>query len=141
MYCAASARMFSTDCRLQDDCTDYWLWPVVAAFALFAAAYFMFKPTMFLFLWKHTFCFTKTKLIEAANNENVGCDPGYVKVIFYFYQIARYLMIIRLTQLLNDTRTIMKVVVISNFRVQSIHEGLGPPLQGYPLLESNFPVS
>ena len=99
--------LFSTRCRSQDDCTNYWLWPVIAAFALFAAAYVVFKPPMLSLIWKHTFWFTKTNSNVAANNEDVGYDPGYVKVVFYFYRIARNLMITSLTQLLNDTHIVM----------------------------------
>ena len=79
--------LFSAQCRASEDCTDYWFWPV-ALFYTLAFALFL--------LWKsHITCYVMKLLPWRQSTQGGHCSGdlasdggGYIKVIFYFYQVA-----------------------------------------------------
>ena len=121
---------FSARCRASEDCTDYWFWPVALFYSLAFA----------LFLrWKNPIIRSMKKLLPWGLSTQ-GTHPcsdaasdggGYVKVIFYFYQVASLLFVSEGTGIhLAERYLLAPVIGWFNFRPISSDQGLVCPVRG-----------
>ncbi|EDO49986.1 predicted protein [Nematostella vectensis] len=98
--------LLSSECMPREACTDTWFWGVAIVFSLLMALYLIVKPPVFGFLLRHIFwvrfqlrdeaCVTHDKTCvthDVSKYPGVTYDKGYLKILFYFYQVASLLLV------------------------------------------------
>lgn len=129
---------FSARCRASEDCRDYWFWPVALFYSL-AFALFL--------LWKNPIICSMKKLLPRRLSLQ-GTDPcsdaasdggGYVKVIFYFYQVASLLFVSEGAEIHLVKRYLLTPVIgWFNFKSISLDGGLVCPIHGLTVVSKMF---
>lgn len=139
-----SETLFSTACRLNEDCNDTWFWPAAILYTLLVAIFFVTKPPIVPFLVSHIFWFKKTKGeenmnekrsedMQRKNSDQKSADEGYLKVIFYFYQVANLLFTSTTGQTIQG-HFLVPFMAIFNFQVRTSSSGLGCPFPGLTII-------
>ena len=89
--------LYSTSCRKKDKCKDHWFWLASVIYVVVFAVYFVFKPPIFSKLYKETLWFKKAPVNACVQplppEEMDELDSGYLKIVFYFYQVAELVII------------------------------------------------
>ncbi|EDO47954.1 predicted protein [Nematostella vectensis] len=104
-----TATVLSPECIPRGECTDTWMWGVAVVFILLVALYLVSKPPVFAFLVSHILwgrseplddpCVTRDESGVTFEHDGVGKDPGlthdagFLKILFYFYQVANLLLV------------------------------------------------
>ena len=127
--------LFSSTCRKMSQCSDYFLWLVVILFSAGMAAYLLTKPPLLRFLSvQQILWFMKKKENRRPQEESCQTDEetddGYLKIVFYYYQVAELFMDDPLGDLLHQVPFIYIFVSACNFQVHSIYKGIGCPFAG-----------
>ena len=121
-----SEALFSTECREQGTCQDYWFWVYTAAYSLAFVFFLTFRKRLFSFLWRQIFWFRKDSESQTAH-----FDDGYLKIVFYFYQVVELLLI-------NDSEFLLSKLIpplsawfdLFNFQLRYFSERIGCPFPG-----------
>ena len=132
-----SETLFSTECRRNEDCNDAWFWPAAIFYSLFVATFLVTKPPVIPFLMSHIFWFKNTDSKENPkeksfedilkdNNNEITTDEGYLKVVFYYYQVANLLYISTTGQTVQG-HFLVSLLAIFNFQVKTSSSGFGCP--------------
>ena len=130
-----SEALYSTSCRKKEKCNDHWFWLATAIYVIFFAVYFVFKPPIFSVLYKQTLWFKKKRTGDAyvqtlPQEDDKEHDPGYLKIIFYFYQVAELVMIKSPEKALHMVPFIPSVIAIFNFQVKTVYGSFDCPFPG-----------
>jgi len=98
------------------------------------AVYFVFKPPIFSKLYKETLWFKKTPVNACVQplppEEMDELDSGYLKIVFYFYQVAELVIIKSPEDVLHVVPFIPTVIALFNFQVKTLDGGIGCPFPG-----------
>jgi len=122
--------LFSPECRANDFCTDYWFWPVALLYSL-AFALFL--------LWKNPIIRVIKRLLpwgQPTPDGHLGSDPsskggGYVKVLFYFYQVANLVFVSEGIEMhLAYSYLLTPIIGWFDFKAISSNDGLVCPFRG-----------
>ena len=122
--------LFSARCRANDLCTDYWFWPIAFLYSLTFAFFLLWKnPIMRLIQrvlpWRRT---PSGGHVGALSPLNSG---GYVKIVFYFYQVANLVFVSEDIEMqLADNYLLTPIVGWFDFKAISSNEGLVCPFRG-----------
>ena len=124
--------LYSTSCRKKEKCNDHWFWLMTAIYVVFFANYFVFKPPIFSALCKQTLWFKRNRTADdyvqtLAQKDDKKHDLGYLKIIFYFYQVAELVMIKSPEKALHMVPFIPSVIAIFNFQVKAVDGSVGCP--------------
>ena len=85
--------LFTTECVRAKDCTHSWYLVVFfLALTISFAFYLVKKPPVFEWVGKQL-TWLITRRAEENNQENVSPNYGFLKIIFYFYQVAGVLTV------------------------------------------------
>ena len=85
--------LFTTECVRAKDCTHSWYLVVFfLALTISFAFYLVQKPPVFEWVGKQL-TWLITRRAEENNQENVSPNYGFLKIIFYFYQVAGVLTV------------------------------------------------
>lgn len=123
--------LHSTSCRKNEKCHDHWFWVATVAYVSVFAAYFIFKPPILSILCKQTLWFKKTTEPPDSQGANKReHDAGYVKIVFYFYQVAELLMIKSPEETLHMLPFMPSVIAIFNFQVKTLYGNIDCPFPG-----------
>ena len=126
--------LYSTSRRKKDKCNDHWFWLATVIYAVVFADYFVFKPPIFSKLYKETLWFKKTEVntcVQALPPEEMDeLDSEYLKIVFYFYQVAELVIIKSPEKVLHIVPFIPPVIALFNFQVKSLDGGIGCPFPG-----------
>ena len=130
-----SEALYSTSCRKKEKCNDHWFWLATVIYVVFFAVYFVFKPPIFSVLYRQTLWFKKTRTGDAylqifPQEDDQEHDAGYLKIIFYFYQVAEIVMIKSPEKALHMMPFIPSVIAIFNFQVKTIYGSVDCPFPG-----------
>ena len=130
-----SEALYSTSCRKREKCNNHWFWLTTAIYVVFFAVYFVFKPPIFSVLYKQTLWFKRNRTGDAyvqrlPQENDKEHDPGYLKIIFYFYQVAELVMIKSPEKALHMVPFIPSVIAIFNFQVKAVDGSVGCPFPG-----------
>ena len=129
-----SEALYSTSCRKNDKCNDHWFWLATAIYVVVFSIYFLFKPPIFTELLQQSLWFKKKAkniYIQPLSHEHdKKHDSGYLKIIFYFYQVAELVMISSLEKTLHMVPIIPPVIAIFNFQVKTLNGSIGCPFPG-----------
>lgn len=126
--------LFSAECRSVTQCSDYLLWIVVIVFSFGLAVYLLTKPPLLRFLsGEHILWFMKKKenpTSQQVSQDSEQLDSGYLKIAFYYYQVADLLLGNSLEEMIPKVPLINAVVYAFNFQVSAIYRGIDCPLPG-----------
>ena len=130
-----SEALYSTSCRKKEKCNEHWFWLATVIYVNFFAVYFVFKPPIFSVLYRQTLWFKKTCNDDACvqtlhQEDDKEHDPGYLKIIFYFYQVAELVMIKSPEKALHMVPFIPSVTAVFNFQVKTIYGSVDCPFPG-----------
>ena len=130
-----SEALYSTSCRKKEKCNAHWFWLTTAIYVVFFAVYFVFKPPIFSVLYKQTLWFKRNRSGDVyvqtlPQEDDKEHDPGYLKIIFYFYQVAELVMIKSPEKALHMVPFIPTVIAIFNFQVKAVDGSVGCPFPG-----------
>ena len=130
--------LFSAQCRASEGCADYWFWPV-ALFYTLAFAFFL--------LWKNRITCYVMKLLPwrrstqggQSSGDLVSDGGGYIKVIFYFYQVASLVFVFTDIEIhLMEKYLLVPVIGWFNFKPIGSDEGLVCPIRGLTVASKLF---
>ena len=94
--------LFTTECVRAKDCTQYWYLAVFLALTSSFALYLIRKPPVFETVVKHLTWFIPrrkeenhqaTCSLDSTVKKSVSPNYGFLKIIFYFYQVAGVLTV------------------------------------------------
>lgn len=128
--------LFTTSCRKMSQCSDYFLWLVVILFSAGMALYLLTKPPFLQFLsLRQIFWFMKNREHNEAREQRgqvneEETDSGYLKIVFYYYQVADLFVNDSLAEKLHELPFVNIISSAYNFQVDSIYKGIGCPFVG-----------
>ena len=131
-----SEDLYSTSCREREKCHDHWFWIASLIYVIMLSLYLVFKPPIFSWLFRQCLWFRKksnSSQRQAAPHEanDEEHDAGYFKTIFYFYQVAKILMIKSPEAALHIVPFVTPVIALFNFQVRTINGSIGCPFPGF----------
>ena len=131
-----SEALHSTSCRKNENCHNHWFWVATIIYVVAFAAYFVFKPPIFSVLNKQTLWVKElprhddTQTLTSREADEETHDPGYLKITFYFYQVAGLLMLKSPEETLHIMPLIASVIAIFNFQVTTLYGSIDCPFPG-----------
>ena len=129
-----SEALYSTSCRNNDKCNNNWFWLATGIYVLVFAVYIVFKPPIFSGLLKQSLWFknkpAESDFRQTSLKEDKKHDFGYLKIIFYFYQVAELVMIKSPEKTFHLVPIIPPIIAIFNFQVKSLDGSIGCPFPG-----------
>ncbi|KAL9956296.1 hypothetical protein ACROYT_G037758 [Oculina patagonica] len=132
-----SEALYSTSCRKKEECNDHWFWMATFIYFVVFAIYVVFKPPIFSMLYRQSMWFIRAS--EGGDNRQVSSnddasndkhDAGYLKIVFYFYQVAELVMIKSPEKTLHMVPFIPPVIAVFNFQVKTMDGSIGCPFPG-----------
>ncbi|CAH3043143.1 unnamed protein product, partial [Pocillopora meandrina] len=136
--CAAgySETLFSSECRQSHKCRWNYLWILMGVYTVLFTIYLLKKPPLVLYLKRQILWFKTDGQIsfemEGHSSLHKAEEPeyGYMKIVFYFYQVAELLLTESLENILANVPYISTLVAAFNFQVHVLDENLGCPFAG-----------
>ena len=129
-----SETLYSPLCRKKEKCNDHWFWLATTIYVVFLALYLVFKPAIFSELYRHSLWFKRrTKRFDVQQlrlHNDQNHDPGYLKIIFHFYQVVKLVMVNSPETTLTMVPIIPPVIAIFNFQVKTLNDRIGCPFPG-----------
>ncbi|XP_078347157.1 uncharacterized protein LOC144632393 isoform X3 [Oculina patagonica] len=130
-----SEALYSTSCRKKEKCNDHWFWMASFIYVMAFALYVVFKPPIFSLLYRQCLCFRKTPergRTQTTQNTDSSSkhDAGYLKIVFYFYQVAELVMVKSPEKTLYLVPFIPPVIALFNFQVKTMDGSIGCPFPG-----------
>lgn len=127
--------LFSANCRENNQCSDYFLWIVILLFSGGIAVYLLTKPPLLRLLCVgQILWFIKKKESGRSrgkrNQVNEQTDSGYLKIVFYYYQVADLLIEDSFGDMFHNFPFIYIFISAYNFEVRDISKGIGCPFVG-----------
>ena len=98
--------LYSTKCQPSQQCRDYWFWPVALFYVSLMAFYFIFTPPIVPWIRRQIVWFKE----NIPDNQQNNFDKGYLKILFYFYQVANLLVVASSPQLVIKSYLIEPIV-------------------------------
>ena len=122
--------LFSAQCRESNECTDYWFWPV-ALFYSFAFGFFLLWKSPIISFIKRLLPWAQPQQARHSGGDSASNGGGYIKVIFYFCQVASLVFVSKDTEMhLVESYLLLPVIGWFNFQAISSNEGLICPWRG-----------
>ncbi|KAL9956301.1 hypothetical protein ACROYT_G037763 [Oculina patagonica] len=130
-----SEALYSTSCRKKEKCNNHWFWMASIIYVMVFALYVIFKPPIFSLLYRQSLWFRKTpessQTAASPNEDNSDKhDAGYLKIVFYFYQVAELVMVKSPENALHMVPFIPPVIALFNFQVKTMDGSIGCPFPG-----------
>ena len=134
-----SEALYSTSCQKKEKCHDHWFWLVSLIYILAFALYLVFKPPVFTWLYRQGVWFRSTSnsnsRLEAPNGDSRDKhDAGYLKITFYFYQVADILIITSKETTAHVIPFVTPIVALFNFQVKNFKGSIGCPFPGFTVV-------
>ena len=124
--------LFSAECQKETECKNHWVWLLMILFTAGFALYMLKKPPLVSSLGKQLLWFkTKTDSRMTQHLGHSHSDDGHLKIIFYFYQAAKLIMIGSLETLIHNKIPVIHVLLAAfNFSVLTVDRRIGCPFAG-----------
>ena len=131
-----SETLFSTECRESAKCNSYTVWILTILLTVALVLYLLIKPPTLSFLGKQILWFNRR--VENQSRDDLGVvenphehsESGYIKITFYFYQVAELLMVESIHECFQKIPFMYFLIAAFNFQVRTINEGIGCPFEG-----------
>ena len=135
-----SETLFSEKCRKSNKCNDHWFWIITTIYLFIMSLYLVHKPPIASYLWNQlTSLIRKPQVRQVLREESE--DSGYVKILFYFYQMAQILMLQSYPELFLKVNFIKPLISLFNFQVQAIDKEMGCPFPGLDVVTKELFLS
>ena len=127
--------LFSVDCTKTAKCNHHWLWIAMIIFTIGLVLYLLIKPPILGFLsdqilwYKRKDSQLEDNLGEAGDRHH--SDSGYIKITFYFYQVAEILIDGTTESLFEKVPFAYLVVSAFNFQIRTVNDRIGDVLLIY----------
>ena len=143
VLCGACARgysegLFTTECRENTSCQDNWFWILTLSYTMGFALFLVFKPPVVPFLWRQAIWFRSNP--EDQRQETLF-NPGYLKIVFYFYQIVELLLITSPEDLSHRVPFLPLLIGLFNFQVRRLAPNVGCPFSGLTVVTKQLFLS
>lgn len=126
--------LFSVDCTKTAKCNHHWLWIATIIFTIGLVLYLLIKPPILGFLADQILWYKKKDSQLEDNLGEVGdrhhSDSGYMKITFYFYQVAEILIDGTTESLFEKVPFAYLVVSAFNFQIRTVNDRIGCPFSG-----------
>lgn len=125
-----SESLLSAECLPSDKCYDKWLLILTFLAITGFAIYLLTKPPVLKFLGKQIlWCRRREQdqVTEDLGQVEEHFDSGYLKIAFYFYQVAELLTVGSTDELLHKIPFIPAVVASFNFQIRVFKERMRCP--------------
>ena len=119
--------LFSTECSKAAKCGKSWIWVVTILLTLGLVLYLLIKPPILGFLCCLILWFRRGRH-QIRQNEASG--SGFIKITFYFYQVAELLMDTSIENRLKVIPFLAFLISAFNFHVTNINNKIGCPFAG-----------
>ena len=119
--------LFSTECSKVAKCGKSWIWVVTILLTLGLVLYLLIKPPILGFLCCQILWFRRDRH-QIGQNEASG--SGFMKITFYFYQVAEILMDTSIENRLKIIPFLAFLISAFNFHVTNINNKIGCPFAG-----------
>ena len=126
-----SQTLFSGQCRHSSECRDYWFWPLSISIALLFIIYLSWKSSILRCFKAQVLWFLSYDSIVLRDSAR---NSGYLKIVFYFYQVGGLLLVSTNTETLLRSHAIIPLVELFNFKVASFNSGVVCPFPGLTAL-------
>ena len=126
--------LFTRECREASECGQPWFWLLGVVVLVLLSGYLVFKPPLFQKLYVNIFWWKSTSTPQAASSEMGGTNAppphsgGYLKIAFYFYQVADILLVYPVSQVSERFPIIIPIVGMFTFQVRAFDHKFGCPL-------------
>ncbi|XP_022782199.1 uncharacterized protein LOC111323167 [Stylophora pistillata] len=131
-----SETLFSSECRQSHKCKWNYLWVLMGLYTVLLTIYLLKKPPLVLYLKRQILWFKTEGQAPLEIEERLSLhraeDPeyGYLRIVFYFYQVAQLLLTDSLEDILAKVPYISTLVAAFNFKVRVLDENIGCPFAG-----------
>ena len=119
--------LFSTECSEVTKCGKSWIWVVTILLTLGLVLYLLIKPPILGFLCCQILWFRRDR---HQIGQNEASDSGFIKITFYFYQVAEILMDTSIENRLKIIPFLAFVISALNFQVTTVNNKIGCPFSG-----------
>ena len=131
-----SETLFSAECRESAKCNSYTVWILTILLTVALVLYLLIKPPTLSFLGTQILWFNRKR--ENQSRDDLGVvedrpehlDSGYMKITFYFYQVAELLMVGSIKECFHKIPFMYFLIAAFNFQVKTINKGIGCPFVG-----------
>ena len=122
--------LFSAQCRHSDGCTDYWFWPVALFYTLAFALFLLWKNHITRYVMK-LLPWRRSTQGGQSSGDLASDGGGYIKVIFYFYQVASLVFVFTDIEIhLMEKYLLVPVIGWFDFKPISSDRGVVCPIRG-----------
>lgn len=127
--------LFSAKCRENNNCKDYWFWPVVLLYS-FAFSFFLLRKSSIIGYVRRILPWVRKR---EAVSDLTSDGGGYVKVIFYFYQVAGLVFVSKDSEMhLAENYLVLPVMGWFDFKAIGLKGGLVCPFLGLTVVSKIF---
>ena len=157
--------LFSTECQLKNHCSDNWFWIASLILVSCMALYLISKPPVVTIAIKQVLWFKslltlkneQSSLVQNSeeNQEQASSEEqteflsnkvhkektqssGFLKIVFYFYQVSNLLLISTSAEVILKTKIIVPVIGIFNFQQKFSGSGDVCPFSGLNAVTKQF---
>ena len=139
-----SESLLSTECLPPDKCSDKWFWILTFLAITGFAIYLLTKPPVLKFLGRQIlWCNRKEQhqVTQDLGQVEEHFDSGYLKIAFYFYQVAELLTVGSTDDLFHNIPFIPDLVASFNFRIRVFSERMRCPFFGLTMVTKELLLS
>ena len=139
-----SESLLSTECLPPDQCGDKWFWILTFLAITGFAIYLLTKPPILKFVGRQILCCKRREqhqVTEGVDGVEEHFDSGYLKIAFYFYQVAELLTVGSTDDLFHKVPFIPAMVASFNFRIRAFKESMRCPFVGLTVVTKELLLS
>ena len=142
-----SETLFSAECQKSEKCNSYTVWILTILLTVVLVLYLLIKPPTLRFLGTQILWFNRRAENQSRDDLGVVEDPpehfdsGYIKITFYFYQVAELLMVRSIKQCFEKIPFMYFLIAAFNFQVRTLNKGIGCPFVGLTAVTKQFLLS
>ena len=119
--------LFSAECSKTTECNSYWIWVMMMLLSFTLVLYLLIRSPILNFLVHQSFWYRRDNAHQVRQHED--SDSGYIKIIFYFCQVAGLQIDTAMKSQLKKLPFFAFVISSINFQVTTVNN-IGCPFPG-----------
>ena len=136
--------LLSTNCKRNKKCKDHWIWVLMFVYVVVMALFLIHQPPIVQILVKNILWFRKVspyRMEYEPLDQQTNFNRGYTKILFYFYQIASYLAVEPVSDVVQNVPSVSFFSGLLNFHPRIATEGFGCLLRGLNVVTKELLLS